>query len=85
LHETSFFWTGALCLSAGRGVLRLARLPRHDRNPVPGEIDPRLAVYARSETGIIPLLDEIAYNLHETSGEFLGTEKPVLHVSRLVQ
>ena len=26
-----FFLTGALCLSAGRGVLRLTRLPRHDR------------------------------------------------------
>ena len=25
------FLTGALCLSAGRGVLRLTRLPRHDR------------------------------------------------------
>ena len=31
-----FFLTGALCLSAGRGVLRLTRLPRHDRGPVPG-------------------------------------------------
>ena len=31
-----FFLTGALCLSAGRGVLRLTRLPRHDRSPVPG-------------------------------------------------
>ena len=30
-----FFLTGALCLSAGRGVLRLTRLPRHDRGPVP--------------------------------------------------
>ena len=30
------FLTGALCLSAGRGVLRLTRLPRHDRGPVPG-------------------------------------------------
>ena len=43
-----FFLTGTLCLSAGRGVLRLSRLPRHDRGPVPGGIDPRLAVYARS-------------------------------------
>ena len=32
---TLFFLTGALCLSAGRGVLRLTRLPRHDRGPVP--------------------------------------------------
>ena len=31
-----FFLTGALCLSAGRGVLRLTRLPRHDGGPVPG-------------------------------------------------
>ena len=30
------FLTCALCLSAGRGVLRLTRLPRHDRGPVPG-------------------------------------------------
>ena len=30
------FLTGALCLSAGRGVLRLTRLPCHDRGPVPG-------------------------------------------------
>ena len=51
----TFFLTGALCLSAGRGVLRLTRLPRHDRGPVPGGIDPRLP-----ETGILPLLDEIA-------------------------
>ena len=43
------FLTGALCLSAGRGVLRLTRLSRHDRSPpYPGGIDPRLAVYARS-------------------------------------
>ena len=33
---TYFFLTGALCLSAGRGVLRLTRLPRHDRGPLPG-------------------------------------------------
>ena len=31
-----FFLTGALCLSAGRGLLRLTRLPRHDRGPVRG-------------------------------------------------
>ena len=31
-----FFLTGALYLSAGRGVLRLTRLPCHDRGPVPG-------------------------------------------------
>ena len=31
-----FFLTGALCLSAGRGVLRLTRPPRHDCGPVPG-------------------------------------------------
>ena len=30
------FWTGALCLSAGRGVLRLTRLPHDDRGPVSG-------------------------------------------------
>ena len=35
-RATCFFLTGALCLSAGRGVLRLTRLPRHDRGPVPG-------------------------------------------------
>ena len=35
-REISVFLTGALCLSAGRGVLRLTRLPRHDRGPVPG-------------------------------------------------
>ena len=32
----SFFLAGALCLSAGRGVLRLTRLPRHDRGLEPG-------------------------------------------------
>ena len=32
-----FFLTSALCLSAGRGVLRLTRLPRQDRGPVSGE------------------------------------------------
>ena len=31
-----FFLTSALCLSAGRGVLRLTRLPRQDRGPVSG-------------------------------------------------
>ena len=31
-----FFLTGGLCLSAGRGTLKLTRLPRHDRGPVPG-------------------------------------------------
>ena len=36
LGFNDFFLTGALCLSAGRGVLRLTRLPRHDRGPVPG-------------------------------------------------
>ena len=34
--EGKFFLTGDLCLSAGRSVLRLTRLPRHDRGPVPG-------------------------------------------------
>ena len=32
----SFFLTDALCLSAGRGVLRLTRLPRHARKPFLG-------------------------------------------------
>ena len=36
-EKTIIFWTGALCLSACRGVLRLTRLPRHDRGSVPGE------------------------------------------------
>ena len=43
-----FFLARARCLSAGLRYLRLTRLPRHDRGPVPGGIDPRLAVYARS-------------------------------------
>ena len=40
-----FFLARARCLSAGLRYLRLARLPRHDHGPVPGGIDPRLAVY----------------------------------------
>ena len=35
----------------GLRYLRLTRLPRHDRSPVPGGIDPRVAVYARSWDG----------------------------------
>ena len=46
--DTFFFLVRARCLSAGLRYLRLTRLPRHDRGPVPGGIDPRLAVYARS-------------------------------------
>ena len=42
------FLARARCLSAGLRYLRLTRLQRHDRGPVPGGIDPRLAVYARS-------------------------------------
>ena len=34
--DISFFLTGALCLSAGRGTLKFTRPPRHDRGPIPG-------------------------------------------------
>ena len=51
MQFNTFFLTGALCLSAGRGVLRLTRLPRHDRGPVPGGNRSGLAVYARSWDG----------------------------------
>ena len=43
-QDAFFFVTGALCLSASRGVLRLTRLPHHDRGPYPEGIDPRLTV-----------------------------------------
>ena len=60
LLNNLFFLTGALCLSAGRGVLRLTRLPRHDRGPVPGGNRSTSCHMHGPETGIIPLLDEIA-------------------------
>ena len=55
------FFARARCLSAGPRYLRLTRLPRHERGPVPGGIDPRLGVYARSWDGHYTLRDEIAY------------------------
>ena len=45
-----FLWP-APCAFRRVTTLRLTRLPRHDRGPVPGGIDPRLAVYARSWDG----------------------------------
>ena len=41
--SSTFFLARARCLSAGLRYLRLTHLPRHDRGPVPGGIDPRLA------------------------------------------
>ena len=35
-NSLSFFLARARCLSAGLRYLRLTRLPRHDRGPVPG-------------------------------------------------
>ena len=48
IPKRRFFFARARCLSAGLRYLRLTRLPRDDRGPVPGGIDPRLAVHARS-------------------------------------
>ena len=42
---TPFLWSEPV---AFRRVHGITRLPRHDRGPVPGGIDPRLAVYAES-------------------------------------
>ena len=36
LGKAKFFVAQARCLSAGLRYLRLTRLPRHDRSPVPG-------------------------------------------------
>ena len=52
LLSIQFFFARARCLSVGLRYLRLARLPRHDRGPVPGGIDPRLAVKHGPETAL---------------------------------
>ena len=44
-----FFWSAPCAFR--RVTTWDTRLPRHDRGPVPGGIDPRLAVYARSWDG----------------------------------
>ena len=45
LLQPLFLWSEPV---AFRRVHGITRLPRHDRGPVPGGIDPRLAAYAES-------------------------------------
>ena len=58
-----FFCARARCLSAGLRYLRLTRLPRHDRGPLPGGNRSAAScpsTVLRRASGIIPLRDEIA-------------------------